>query len=207
MSLLPASDPRRIALESDFTLVNILLTLRIGADVRRYTDAGRDITIGGNTYSPNGAIRAADTPKTSAAPDADVMELLFLDGYKSAQDYETLFTAGGYNRVQLELDVLFWRAGAGPTVPLAVFRGRCIGVSTAFDDSQGRVTRVRFASKLHRGGARIGIVTSDWQQRQRRRTDGSCRYAAIGRDIPWGRQVEKDALSGSGSGVPTGPSR
>lgn len=187
---LAATDPRRVALESDNPVAVALLD--IGTDpAKKITDAGYDITIGGDTYATEPAFVAASVPEGQAGVGRDLYQLTFADEDPSDPgSYASLFENG--TGIPLRVRVAFILEDKTVTDTLEVYRGRCARVDPMPEDESGSespmlLTHCVFTGPFAKLDDSAPIVTSPADQ-ARRDPDDDC-FSFIHRvtKIIWGR--------------------
>lgn len=211
MIQLADTDARRQALESDDVTVAVLLTVGFPTQVggtQRYTDAARDLDVGGETYESTSYLRALSPP--SSEFERDLAEVGFLDPLEEGRTtFRHMFTFHGWTGIAISVDVVFVADDGTVSLPLNVYKGRCVSIVESFSDGVP-LTTARFAGPLVKLDTEASIVTSDAQQRMRSATDTSMKFAHVARDIAWGRKITNPASAGGGSpgsGTRTGPTR
>ena len=214
IELMPG-DERRLALEMDDVTMALLVSVMFppqGGGPSHWTDLAmdEDVEVEGVMYSPNSALLGVKPPAGSGDLDRHTMDLTFVDPPEPGPTLLDRFTVGGYTGIRMSLQVIFVLDSGSLTRPLHVYRGRCVQVTSPFDEERGRLLVASFSGPLARVDQDASILTSHAQQQRRRAGDTSMAYAHVARDIPWGREIGGNSAARGGVGETTrqpGPNR
>ena len=185
---LTPTDPRRVALESENVVFATLLKLDFpaGAGGTMYlTDFGRDLVVGGNTYTSNSDLYGTTPPPAQGVGERTFADIIFVD---PDGDWNERFTSHGHTGIRLQFQVVFVADTGEVSMPLDIFRGRCVQATKQTEDGILQVL-ARFAGPIVKLDSDASVLASDNQQRQRRANDNSLQYIAIARDIAWGKKI------------------
>ena len=157
----------------------------VAGDVLRITDAPRDISFGGQTYSSADNLISQSAPQTQSNVDRDNYTMVFSDVDHSMRNRFAASQSG----VQLTVSLLFRQSdGSLTTDALNVYQG--ISSGSSWDVRNDVPTfQVGFTGQLAQLSSAKVIYTSDEQQRMRSATDSSMRFVhSTARQLRWGRK-------------------
>ena len=175
------------AIEAQNVVAQVLLSIEFASDdIVRLTDAPRDLTISGDTYSRSSTIISLTPPKVRSDVDRDVYTIAFSD---NDQDWRGRFAAK--TGVGLVVRMVFVNNDHSlVTEQLNVYQGYSSAIQYGRDGEEGFKTTVQFTGQLAQLASANVRLTSQRSQQAIDFSDTSMDYvhdSARNDTLRWGR--------------------